>query len=188
MGVWEKMHSGELYDPMDSAFEEEHSRFMELLWQYNHTLPGEQMKRDELLRRMCAQVGEGCFIEVPFRANWGGKYLRLGDKVYANYNLTLVDDTWITIGSYTMIGPNVTIATACHPTEPELRRRNLQYNRPVTIGENVWIGAGAILLPGVTIGDDSVIGAGSVVTKDIPAGVVAVGNPCKVLRKLSGEI
>ena len=71
MGVWEKMHSGELYDPMDSAFEEEHSRFMELLWQYNHTLPGEQRKRDELLRRMCAQVGEGCFIEVPFRANWG---------------------------------------------------------------------------------------------------------------------
>ena len=155
---------------------------------YELSAKNDRLKRDELLRRMCAQVGEGCFIEAPFRANWGGKYLRLGDKVYANYNLTLVDDTWITIGSYTMIGPNVTIATACHPTEPELRRRNLQYNRPVTIGENVWIGAGAILLPGVTIGDDSVIGAGSVVTKDIPAGVVAVGNPCKVLRKLSGEI
>ena len=83
-----------------------------------------------------------------------------------------------------MIGPNVTIATACHPAEPELRRRGLQYNRPVTIGENVWIGSGAIILPGVTIGDDSIIGAGSVVTKDIPAGVTAVGNPCKVLRNL----
>lgn len=184
MGILEKVHTGELYDPMDEAFAEDHDRWMELLWQYNSTKPTQQRERDELLRRMCAQVGEGCFIEAPFRANWGGRYLRLGDRVYANYNLTLVDDTWITIGSFTMIGPNVTIATACHPAEPELRRRGLQYNQPVTIGENVWIGSGAIILPGVTIGDNSIIGAGSVVTKDIPAGVTAVGNPCKVLRNL----
>lgn len=184
MDSWEKLHSGELYDPMDPCFAAEHERCMELMYEYNHTRPQQQARRDALLREMFAQVGEGCIVEAPFHANWGGHFLRLGDRVYINYNLTMVDDTWITIGSGTMIGPNVTIATACHPLEPELRRKNLQYNKPVVIGENVWIGAGAILLPGVTIGDNSVIGAGSVVTKDIPSGVAAVGNPCKVLKNL----
>ncbi|MDE6219494.1 MAG: sugar O-acetyltransferase, partial [Lachnospiraceae bacterium] len=103
---------------------------------------------------------------------------------YANYGLTCVDDTHIYIGDYTMLGPNVTIATAGHPILPELRQRGLQYNMPVHIGQNCWIGAGAVIMPGVTIGDNVVIGAGSVVTKDIPSDVVAVGNPCRIMREV----
>src|SRR5699024_2010504 len=110
-----------------------------------------------------------------------------GKKVYANFSLTLVDDTHIYVGDYTMIGPNVTIATAGHPILPELRQKNYQYNMPVHIGKNCWIGAGAIILPGITIGDDTVIGAGSVVTKDIPANKVALGNPCRVLREVNSR-
>ena len=133
---------------------------------------------------MFAQIGEGCYIEPPLRANFGGKHVHFGHHVYANFNLTLVDDTHIYVGDYTMIGPNVTIATASHPLEPDLREQGLQYNRPVFIGRNCWIGAGAILLPGVHIGENTVVGAGSVVTKDLPANVVAVGKPCRVLRPL----
>ncbi|MBO4432228.1 MAG: sugar O-acetyltransferase, partial [Clostridia bacterium] len=108
-----------------------------------------------------------------------------GSGVYANSNLTLVDDGHIYVGDRVMFGPNVTIATANHPIDPELRARALQYNKDVYIGENVWIGAGVIIVPGVRIGKNSVIGAGSVVTKDIPENVVAVGNPCRVLREIS---
>ena len=108
----------------------------------------------------------------------------MGDWVYANFNLTLVDDTHIYIGSNTMIGPNVTIATAGHPVLPELREQAYQFNAPVHIGKNCWLGAGVIVLPGITIGDNSVIGAGSVVTKDIPENVIAVGNPCRILREI----
>ncbi len=107
-----------------------------------------------------------------------------GHHVYANFNLTLVDDTDIFVGDYVMFGPNVTVATAGHPVDPELRRQIAQFNIPVHIGNNVWIGAGSVLLPGVSIGDNTVIGAGSIVTRDIPANVVAVGNPCRVLREI----
>ena len=182
MGSWTKAHTGELYDPMDGEGEETHQECMRLLWEFNATGPDQQERRNELMKNMFAEIGEGCYIEPPLRANWGGHFVHLGDRVYSNFNLTLVDDTHIYIGSYTMIGPNVVIAVACHPQEPELRRKNLQYNKPVVIGENVWIGSGAIILPGVTIGDNTIIGAGSVVTKDIPANVVAVGNPCRVIR------
>ena len=131
---------------------------------------------------MLAEVGEECWIEPPFHANWGGRHVHFGKGVYANYGLTLVDDTHIYVGDYTMFGPHVTVATAGHPILPELREKQYQYNMPVRIGRNCWIGAGAIILPGVTIGDDTVVGAGSVVTRDLPEGVVAVGNPCRVLR------
>ena len=133
---------------------------------------------------MFRKVGEGCYIEPPLRANWAGKHVFLGDSVYANFNLTLVDDGNIFIGDKVMLGPNVTIATANHPILPALRERGLQYNKDVHIGNNVWIGAGVIIVPGITIGDNSVIGAGSVVTKDVPANVVAAGNPCRVLREI----
>ena len=137
-----------------------------------------------MLKEMFAEVGEDCYIEPPLHANMAGAYVHFGKNVYANFNLTLVDDGEIYIGSHCMIGPNVTIATAGHPVEPELRRKGIQFNMPVRIGENVWIGAGAVVVPGVTIGDNSVIGAGSVVTRDIPANVVAVGNPCRILREI----
>ena len=157
------------------------------MYEYNATLPTETAKRQALLTKMFAKVGEGAYIEPPFHANWGGWHVELGAHVYANFNLTLVDDTHIWIGDSVMIGPNVTIATAAHPILPALRKKAAQYNLPVRIGDNVWIGAGAIILPGVTIGENSVIGAGSVVTKDIPANVVAVGNPCRVLRPIGPE-
>jgi len=126
----------------------------------------------------------GCYVEPPFHANWGGKHVHFGKGVYANFNLTMVDDTHIYVGDYTMFGPNVTVATAGHPILPELRDKGYQYNAPVHIGRNCWFGAGAVILPGITVGDNVVVGAGSVVTKDLPSNVVAVGNPCRVLREI----
>lgn len=178
------LHTGELYDPMDSSVLDEQLGCLELLYDYNTTRPREQEKRSALLKQMLAEVGENCYLEPPFHANWGGRHVHFGKNVYGNFNLTLVDDTHIYVGDFTMFGPNVTVCTAAHPTLPELREKGLQYNAPVHIGSNCWIGAGAIILPGVTIGDNSVIGAGSVVTKDVPANVVAVGNPCRVLRPI----
>ena len=179
-----KMHTGELYLPNDKKIMEDQTRRLDRLYDYNMTRPTEGAKREALLKEMLAEAGEGCYIEPPFHANLGGGHVHLGKYVYANFNLTMVDDTHIYVGDYTMIGPNVTVATAGHPILPELREKLYQYNMPVRIGINCWIGAGAVILPGVTIGDNSVIGAGSVVTKDIPENVVAVGNPCRVLRKI----
>ena len=138
-----------------------------------------------MLKEMLAEIGEGCYIEPPFHSNFGGGHVHFGKNIYANFNLTLVDDTHIYVGDYTMFGPNVTVATAGHPILPELRSQGYQYNAPVHIGKNCWIGAGAIIVPGITIGDNVVIGAGSVVTKDIPSNVVAVGVPCEILRKVN---
>ena len=133
---------------------------------------------------MLAEVGENCYVEPPLHANWGC-HTHFGKNVYANFNLTLVDDTDIFVGDSVMFGPNVTVATAGHPIDPALRLKVGQFNIPVHIGNNVWIGANSVILPGITIGDNSVIGAGSIVTKDIPENVVAVGNPCRVLRPIS---
>ena len=181
----EKMHTGELYLPGDSEIMSEQMIYQNMLCEYNLTKPSEQKKRTEYLQKMLGDCGEGVYIEAPFYANWGGHHCHFGKMVYANYNLTCVDDTHIYIGDYTMIAPNVTIATAAHPILPELREKLYQYNMSVHIGRCCWIGAGAIILPGVTVGDNTVIGAGSVVTKDIPSDVVAVGNPCRVMRPIN---
>ncbi len=185
MTEYEKMHSGEIYNPSDDAIFEEQLHCLDRLYDFNVTRPTEMEKREELLKAMLAEVGENCYIEPPFHSNWGGKNVHLGKNVYFNFNVTMVDDTHIYVGDYTMLGPNVVVATAGHPILPELREKALQFNLPVKIGRNCWLGAGVIVLPGVTIGDNTVIGAGSVVTKDIPANVVAVGNPCKVLREIN---
>ena len=184
--IKKKMHNGEIYFSHEQVLVDEQTQCLEMLYDYNQTRPSEVEKRKEILSRFFAQMGEDCYIEPPLRANWG-RHTYLGKQVYANFNLTLVDDTTIRIGDYVMIAPNVTIATASHPVEPELRKRVGQFNIPVTIGNNVWIGAGSVVLPGVTIGDNTVIGAGSVVTKDIPANVVAVGNPCRVMREIGAH-
>ena len=182
MTIQEKQHNGEIYQPMDEEITRQQMVYLDNLRLYNE-IPHVQMdRREAMLRQMFAEVGEGCYIESPFYANFGGHHVHLGNNVYTNFNLTLVDDTHIYIGDCTMIGPNVTIATAGHPIEPGLRSRGLQYNMPVHIGKNCWLGAGVIMMPGVTIGDNTVIGAGSIVTRDIPANVVAVGNPCRVMR------
>ena len=183
----EKIHTGELYLPNDPEILSEQQQYLERLYDFNLTRPSEAEKRQEMLKEMFAEIGEGCYIEPPFHANFGGKNVHFGKGVYANFNLTLVDDTHIYVGDFTMFGPNVTVATAGHPILPELREQVYQYNFPVHIGRNCWIGAGAVIVPGVSIGDNTVIGAGSVVTKDIPSDVVAVGNPCRVLRPISGH-
>ena len=185
MSEYDKLHSGELYLPGDEEIMKEQLKCIEKLYDFNNTRPSQLKERDELLREMFAEIGKDCYIEPPFHANWGGKHIHFGNNVYANFNLTMVDDTHIYVGDYTMFGPNVTVATAGHPILPELREKVYQYNAPVRIGRNCWIGAGSVIVPGVTIGDNSVIGAGSVVTKDIPSDVVAVGNPCKVLREIN---
>ena len=181
----DKMHTGELYLPGDVEIMKEQQICLDKLYNYNMTRPTESEKRQELLKEMFAEIGEDCYIEPPFHANWGGKHVHFGKCVYANFNFTAVDDTHIYVGDYTMFGPNVILATAGHPILPELRQEAYQYNMPVHIGKNCWLGAGVIVLPGVTIGDNTVIGAGSVVTKDIPSNVVAVGNPCRVLREIN---
>ncbi len=178
----DKQHTGDIYFPGDPQIHKDQICCQEKLFDYNQTRPSEGERRFAMLKEMFAEIGEGCYIEPPLHANFGGHYVHFGKWVYANYNLTLVDDTHIYVGDNTMFGPNVVLATAGHPIAPELRSRGLQYNMPIRIGCNCWLGAGVIVLPGVTIGDNVVIGAGSVVTKDIPSNVVAVGNPCKVLR------
>lgn len=184
MDIWEEMKSGALYVTSDEELMSVQTACLDRLYDYNHTRPTQGEKRAALLREMFAEIGDGCYIEPPLHANWGGRHVHFGKNIYANFHLTLVDDTDIYVGDDTMFGPNVTVATAGHPILPALREQVYQYNMPVFIGRNCWIGAGAILLPGVHIGDGTVIGAGSVVTKDIPANVVAVGNPCRVLRPI----
>lgn len=185
MNIKERMHNGSLYYSNDADLVEEQLQCLEVLYDYNTTRPSQQKERTELLKKMFAEVGKDCYIEPPLHTNWGGRHVHMGDGVYANFNLTLVDDTHIYIGNNVMMGPNVVIDSATHPIRPDIRKKQAQYNLPVYIGNNVWIGAGSIILPGVHIGDNSVIGAGSVVSKDIPANVVAVGTPCRVLREIN---
>lgn len=181
----ERLHTGELFLPNDSEIMAEQERCLCKQYEYNATRPDEGERRTALLKEMFAEIGEGCYVEPPLHSNWGGHHMHFGKGVYANFNLTVVDDTHVYVGDFTMFGPNVTLATAGHPILPKLREQAYQYNMPVHIGRNCWLGAGVIVLPGIHIGDNSVIGAGSVVTKDIPANVVAVGNPCRVLREIN---
>ena len=179
------MHTGESYLPNDDEIFQDQIRKLERLYDFNMTRPTQLDKRKEMLKEMFAEIGEDCYIEPPLHANMAGAYVHFGKNVYANFNLTLVDDGHIYVGDYTMIGPNVTIATAGHPILPELREKGYQYNMEVHIGKNCWLGSGVVVLPGVTIGDNVVVGAGSIVTKDLPSNVVAVGNPCRVLREMN---
>ncbi len=181
----EKMHNCELYYPNAEEIMKEQLLCLEKLYDFNATRPLEGEKRTQMLKEMFAEIGEGCYIEPPLHTNWGGHHVHFGKGIYANFNLTLVDDTHIYVEDYTMFGPNVTVATAGHPILPELREKGYQYNAPVYIGRNCWIGAGVVIVPGIRIGDNVVVGAGSVVTKDLPDNVVAVGNPCRVLREVN---
>ncbi len=180
----ERMLKGLIYDSASREILDEQEKFAKYMLEYNTLGLGDEKRMNELMPLMFAEVGEGTYIQPPFYANWGGHHVHLGKRVYANFNLTLVDDGHIYIGDCTMFAPNVTVATASHPINPAMRELALQYNADVHIGKNCWLGSGVVVLPGVTIGDNSVIGAGSIVTRDIPANVVAVGNPCRVLREI----
>lgn len=182
----EKMEAGLLYDPNQTEFASEQMARQDRLHEFNSLKPSQREELRRYMKEIFAECGENNYIQRPLYANWGGKHVHLGSNIYANFNLTLVDDGHIFIGDWVQFGPNVTVVTAGHPVLPELRKEPfLQFNKDVHIEEGVWIGAGAVILPGVTIGKWSVIGAGSVVTKDIPAGVVAYGNPCRVAREIS---
>lgn len=178
------MEAGLLYDPGDMDILQEQMGYQELLDRFNRLGPLSD-ERPALMKEIFAECGENVFLQGPVNANWGGAHVHLGSDIYANFNLTLVDDGHIYIGDWVKFGPNVTVVTAGHPVLPELRRDPaLQFNKDVHIEEGVWIGAGVVILPGVTIGRNSVIGAGSVVTKDVPENVVAVGDPCRVMRPI----
>lgn len=181
----ERMKAGLLYDPTDPEIIKIQASHLDNIYEYNRIRPSNVKAREAKLKEMLSEMGHGCYIEAPFYANFGGSHVHLGNNVYANYNLTLVDDGEIFIGDNTMIAPNVTIDTASHPIEPSLRKRFYQYNLPVHIGKNVWIGANVTILPGVTIGDNTVIGASSTVTNDMPENSVCYGTPCRVIRKIS---
>lgn len=183
MDLLERMESGKLFYAGDPELSRAKLRCKELLYDFNHARPSQAGEMLALLGQLLGAMGEGCWIEPPLYVNWGSR-ITLGDHVYANTGLTVIDDTFVNIGSHVMLGPRVTISSASHPVDPELRRQAYQYDLPVVLEENVWVGAGATILPGVTIGKNSVIGAGSVVDRDIPPDVVAVGVPCRVLREI----
>ena len=182
----ERMEAGLLYDSGAEEIVKVQRPYGDRLKEFNDLLPSQYEEQQRYMKEVFAECGDNVYIQRPLYANWGGSHVHFGSNIYANFNLTLVDDGHIYVGDWTQFGPNVTIVTAAHPILPELREDGyLQFNKDVHIGRRVWLGAGVIVLPGVTIGDDSVIGAGSVVTRDIPANVVAAGNPCRVMREIS---
>ena len=183
----ERMHNGSIYFCDNTELAKWQLECQERLYDYNNTRPREQEKRQELLKEMFAEIGDNCYIEPPLRSNFGGHHVHFGKNIYANYNLTLVDDTHIYVDDNVMFGPNVVVCTATHPIDPNLRLEVAQYNKPIHIHKNAWIGGNVFIMPGVSIGENSVIGAGSVVTKDIPANVIALGNPARVYRKITED-
>ena len=179
----ERMAKGYLWYDTGAYFEEQ-ARAKDLMYEFNHSRPSEEEKRRALQKEMFGSIGDHCIIQQPVTI-MRGKTVRIGDYCYFNSNTFFVDDYDITIGDWVLFGPNVTIATTGHPIDPELRATGAMYSFPVRIGNGVWIGSNTVIMPGITIGDNAVIGAGSVVTKDIPANVVAFGNPCHVRRPIT---
>ncbi|WP_312947627.1 DapH/DapD/GlmU-related protein [Superficieibacter sp.] len=186
MSVRERMNTGRLYTDHCEGLPEERRTGKELAYDYNMTRSSEEARRRDILPRLFGSLGKDCWIEPPVRVAYGS-HTHIGNHFYANFNFTLVDDATVTIGDNVMVAPNVTISTAGHPIDPAIRITGQQFSLPVIIEDNVWLGTGVIINPGVTIGRNSVIGAGSVVTKSIPADVVAVGVPCRVLRAINEE-
>ena len=179
MSERQKMISGLPYDPGDPELQADQTAAKQWMARYNAAMGASPAERRDLLRQRMGEVGEGAIIRPPFHCDYGYN-IRLGRGVFLNFNCIILDVCEVEIGDQTQIGPAVQILTADHPRDSVERAAGIEFGRPVTIGRNVWIGGGAIILPGVTIGDDAVIGAGSVVTRDVPAGATAVGNPARV--------
>lgn len=178
----QKMLAGELYDPMDPELVAARARARDLCQELNATREAQQERRREILTALFGAGGDTVWMQPPFFCDYGSN-IRLGERVFFNFNCVVLDVCPIEIGSFTIFGPAVQIYTPMHPMNAELRRKQ-EYGKPVTIGSDVWVGGGVIILPGVRIGSRSVIGAGSVVTGDIPDGVFAAGNPCRVVREI----
>jgi len=179
----EKMLASELYDPLDRELVRARERARDLCWDLNATRERDQEVRRSILRKLFGQGGDSVWMQPPFFCDYGSHIL-LGERVFFNFNCVVLDVCVVKIGDFTMFGPGVQIYTATHPMNAELRRKQ-EFAKPIEIGSDVWVGGGAILCPGVKIGSKAVIGAGSVVTRDIPGGVFAAGNPCRVIREIS---
>jgi maltose O-acetyltransferase len=180
----EKMLAGMVYDATNSEVVAELQTTREVLYEFNSLHPSETLRMKEILKDLFGKVGDDNFlINQPFRCDYG-KQISIGKRFFANFNFTVLDEAPVSIGDDCFIGPNVSIYTACHSTDPVERNTRQEWAKPVTIGNNVWIGGSVTILPGVSIGDNVTIGAGSVVTRDIPSNTVAVGNPCKVVKSL----
>lgn len=182
---WEKMLSGELYNPLDAELVAARTRARDLCQQLNATRESQEDERRRILSELFGKGGDTVWMQPPFYCDYGSN-IELGERVFFNFNCTVLDVARVVVGDYTLFGPGVHIYTATHPFDPVLRRTQ-EYAKPVEIGADVWVGGGAIICPGVRIGARSVIGAGSVVTRDIPSDVFAAGNPCRVIRELVGE-
>jgi maltose O-acetyltransferase len=180
----EKMLAGMIYSAVDQQLLEELNTVKEIIHRYNSISPSATKERLSILKGLLGHIGDDeIIINQPFYCDYG-KQISVGRRFFANFNLTILDEARVTIGDDCFIGPTVSIYTACHSTDPVERNTRMEWAEPVTIGDNVWIGGSVTILPGVTIGNNVTIGAGSVVTKDIPDNVVAVGNPCKVIKRL----
>lgn len=180
----EKMLSGMVYSAIDDQLLKELNEVKEIIHEYNALKPSQTLCRFQILKDLLGHVADDeIIVNQPFYCDYG-KQIRIGKRFFANFNLTILDEARVTIGDDCFIGPNVSIYTACHSTDPVERNTRREWAEPVTIGDNVWIGGSVTILPGVTIGSNVTIGAGSVVTRDIPDNVVAVGNPCKVIKTI----
>ena len=180
---WKKMLDGEVYNAVHPEFLRRLEETRHALWEYNSLHPGDTVRRNEILRSLLGSCGERFHFNQPFRCDYGCN-IHIGEDFFANFNLTILDEAPVRIGHHVFIGPNVSIYTACHPLEASQRDTGVEWAEAVTIGNSVWIGGGATILPGVTIGDEAVIGAGAVVTKDVPARTVVGGNPAKIIKRL----
>jgi maltose O-acetyltransferase len=178
----EKMLAGELYDPFDPELVAGRTRARDLCWRLNATAEADQEERRRVLRDLFARGGETVWMQPPFFCDYGSN-IELGERVFFNFNCVVLDVCRVSIGDFTLFGPAVQIYTPMHPMNADLRRRQ-EYGKPIEIGSDVWVGGGALILPGVRIGSRAVIGAGSVVTRDVPDGVFAAGNPCRVIRAI----
>ena len=190
MQAWQdKANSGDIYDSVDEELIEYQHMLVQRLNEFNNTpdTPEGLKRRDEILREAMGTYGEGLYVIPPIYANFGLANVHVGKNVVFNFNTTLVDDGEIFIGDDCMIGPGCNLATSVHPISPRLRRHKLQYNKPIHIGNNVWLGASVTVLPGITVGDNAIIGAGIVVTKDVPANAIVAGNPAHLIRMITEE-
>lgn len=182
----EKMISGKPYLAFEKELSNERHHAKVLVHDFNNLHPNEKEKRNNIIKELLGKTGDNFYIEPPFRCDYGYN-IEIGDNFYTNYNCVILDCAKVKIGNNVLLAPNVGIYTAGHPIHYEFRNTGYEYAFPITIGDNVWVGANTVINPGVTIGDNCVIGSGSVVTKDIPANSIAVGNPCKVIREITDE-
>ncbi|MBZ9606743.1 sugar O-acetyltransferase [Clostridium estertheticum] len=183
MNEQQKMLNGEIYNAYDEDLVLLRNKARHLTKLYNNTDPEETIERINIIKKLLGEIGDNFEIEPPFHCDYGTN-IKIGENFYANFNFLVLDDGPVKIGHDVLCAPNVSIFTATHLIDPKLRPKNADYTKAVTIGNNVWIGGGSIINPGVTIGDNSVIGSGSVVTKNIPANVIAVGNPCRIIKNI----